>query len=72
MGMNTISDEDMEMMHDLNHGTKMTFLFSTHDKLVMDKAETARYQAITSALRKAGIRPQEKYRLSRFEVLRYR
>ena len=29
----------MEMMHDLNHRTKMTFLFSTHDKLVMDKAE---------------------------------
>jgi putative ABC transport system ATP-binding protein len=29
----------MEMMHQLNHRTKMTFLFSTHDKLVMDKAE---------------------------------
>jgi putative ABC transport system ATP-binding protein len=29
----------MEMMHDLNHKTKMTFIFSTHDKLVMDKAE---------------------------------
>ncbi len=29
----------MEMMHELNHDTKMTFLFSTHDKLVMDKAE---------------------------------
>lgn len=29
----------MEMMHELNHRTKMTFLFSTHDKLVMDKAE---------------------------------
>jgi putative ABC transport system ATP-binding protein len=29
----------MEMMHQLNHKTKMTFIFSTHDKLVMDKAE---------------------------------
>jgi len=29
----------MEMMHELNHKTKMTFIFSTHDKLVMDKAE---------------------------------
>jgi len=29
----------MEMMHELNHRTKMTFLFSTHDKLVMEKAE---------------------------------
>lgn len=29
----------MEMMHELNHKTGMTFIFSTHDKLVMDKAE---------------------------------
>ncbi len=29
----------MEMMHQLNHKTRMTFIFSTHDKLVMDKAE---------------------------------
>jgi len=29
----------MEMMHELNHKTRMTFIFSTHDKLVMDKAE---------------------------------
>jgi len=29
----------MEMMHELNHKTGMTYVFSTHDKLVMDKAE---------------------------------
>ncbi|MGC9367178.1 MAG: ABC transporter ATP-binding protein [bacterium] len=28
----------LDMMHELNHETGMTFLFSTHDQLVMEKA----------------------------------
>jgi putative ABC transport system ATP-binding protein len=29
----------LDMMHDLNHKTGMTFLFSTHDPMVMERAE---------------------------------
>jgi putative ABC transport system ATP-binding protein len=31
--------ELLDMMHDLNHKTGMTFLFSTHDPMVMERAE---------------------------------
>jgi AmmeMemoRadiSam system protein A len=37
----------------------------------LEGVDTAEYQ-VEIALRKAGIRPQESYKLSRFEVLRYR
>ncbi len=33
------AEQLMDMMHRLNHDNKMTFVFSTHDGLVMDKAE---------------------------------
>lgn len=29
----------MDLMHDLNHKTKMTFVFSTHDPMVIERAE---------------------------------
>ncbi|MFH1258297.1 MAG: ABC transporter ATP-binding protein [Elusimicrobiota bacterium] len=31
--------ELLEIMHDLNHKTGMTFIFSTHDRMVMDRAD---------------------------------
>jgi len=31
--------ELLDMMHDLNHRLGMTFLFSTHDKMVMERAD---------------------------------
>ena len=29
----------LDLMHDLNHNKKITFIFSTHDRMVMDHAE---------------------------------
>lgn len=35
----TTGGELLDMMRDLNRKTRMTFLFSTHDKMVMDRAD---------------------------------
>ncbi|MFP4458146.1 MAG: ABC transporter ATP-binding protein [Candidatus Zixiibacteriota bacterium] len=35
----TTSGELLDMMHDLNENTGMTFVFSTHDELVMERAK---------------------------------
>jgi putative ABC transport system ATP-binding protein len=33
----------LDLMHDLNHQKKITFIFSTHDRMVMGKAQRLIY-----------------------------
>lgn len=35
----------LDLMHELNHNKKITFLFSTHDRMVMERAERLIYLA---------------------------